>query len=78
MQTEMHPKISELTVTCSCGKQFTTQSTLVGALHIDVCDKCHPFYSGQQKIVDTTGRVERFNQRYNMPGVTKKEKEDKK
>ncbi len=78
MQAEMHPKVSEITVTCSCGSQFTTMSTLTEALHIDVCDKCHPFYSGQQKIVDTTGRVERFNQRYAMPGVTKKEKEDKK
>ncbi len=78
MQAEMHPKMSEITVTCSCGSKFTTKSTLVDALHIDVCDKCHPFYTGQQKIVDTTGRVERFNQRYSMPGVANKAKEDKK
>ncbi len=74
MKADIHPKMSEITVTCSCGQTFTTLSTLTGALRIDVCDSCHPFYSGQQKIVDTTGRVEKFNQRYSMPGVSKKDK----
>lgn len=80
MQAELHPKMTEISVTCSCGNKFKTLSVLESALHIDVCDKCHPFYSGQQKIVDTTGRVERFNQRYSMPSISKKsaEKEDKK
>lgn len=78
MQAEMHPKMSEISVTCSCGNKFKTLSTLSGALQIDVCDLCHPFYSGQQKIVDTTGRVERFNQRYKMPSMANKEQKKEK
>ncbi|MEK6730953.1 MAG: 50S ribosomal protein L31 [Pseudomonadota bacterium] len=77
MQAEIHPNYAEITVTCSCGSKFTVGSTLGHDLSIDVCDKCHPFYTGQQKIVDTTGRVERFKQRYAMSGMTDKAKTDK-
>lgn len=64
MQTEIHPAYNELTVTCSCGHSFNTRSTLQKNLHIDICSKCHPFYTGQQKMVDTAGRVERFRKKY--------------
>lgn len=72
MREKIHPKYTEITVTCSCGNQFKTRSTLCKDLHIDVCDKCHPFYTGQQKIVDSAGRVERFNEKYKMITKTKK------
>ncbi|HLB56519.1 MAG TPA: 50S ribosomal protein L31 [Coxiellaceae bacterium] len=60
-----HPKYEEVIVTCSCGNTFKTRST-VGRkdLHIEVCSACHPFYTGQQKLVDTSGRVEKFKQKY--------------
>ncbi|MGD9108134.1 MAG: 50S ribosomal protein L31 [Gammaproteobacteria bacterium] len=76
MKPDIHPTSNELKVTCSCGNEFTTQSILNENLHIDVCNKCHPFYTGQQKIVDTTGRVEKFNKKYDIPGMTKKGKKE--
>ena len=76
MKPDIHPASNELTVTCSCGNTFKTTSTLNGDLHLDVCNKCHPFYTGQQKIVDTTGRVEKFNKKYDIPGMTKKGKKE--
>jgi large subunit ribosomal protein L31 len=64
MKEKIHPKYDEIQVTCSCGNQFTTRSTVGKPLHIEVCSSCHPFYTGKQKIVDTAGRVERFRQKY--------------
>lgn len=64
MKAEIHPDYQEITVTCSCGNVFTTRSTLNKPLHIEVCSACHPFYTGKQKIVDTAGRVEKFNRKY--------------
>jgi large subunit ribosomal protein L31 len=64
MKAGIHPKYTEITVTCSCGNTFTTRSTLAKALHVEVCSVCHPFYTGKQKILDTAGRVEKFRQRY--------------
>ncbi len=64
MKPEIHPTYSEITVTCSCGNQFKTRSTMAKDLHIEVCSQCHPFYTGKQKIVDTAGRVEKFRQKY--------------
>ncbi len=66
MKPEIHPKYSEINVTCSCGSAFKTQSTLGKNLTIEVCSECHPFYTGKQKIVDTAGRVEKFRQKYGM------------
>ena len=69
MREGIHPNYNEIAVSCSCGNKFKVNSTLNDSLHLDVCNKCHPFYTGQQKIVDTTGRVERFNKMYNIPKV---------
>ena len=63
MKKDIHPEYIECKVTCSCGNSFVTKST-VSELRIDICNKCHPFFTGEQKIVDTTGRVERFKAKY--------------
>jgi len=65
MKADIHPKYQEISVKCSCGNEFKTRSTLSDTnLHLDVCSSCHPFYTGQQKIVDTAGRVEKFRRRF--------------
>jgi large subunit ribosomal protein L31 len=63
MKEGIHPKYGPAEVTCACGNAFTTRAT-VSTIRADICSKCHPFYTGRQKIVDTAGRVERFHQRY--------------
>ena len=62
MQTEIHPDYVECQVHCSCGNEFTTRST-AATLRVELCSECHPFYTGKQKLVDTGGRVERFERR---------------
>ena len=64
MKKDIHPDYNEITVTCSCGNTFQTKSTLKEDLSIEICSACHPFYTGQQKIVDTAGRVDKFRRRY--------------
>lgn len=64
MKPDIHPKYSEISITCSCGHTFQTRSTVGKDLHIEVCSQCHPFYTGQQKIVDTAGRVDKFRRKY--------------
>lgn len=71
MKQDIHPQYNEITVTCSCGSAFTTRSTAGKNLSLDVCAKCHPFYTGKQKIVDTAGRVDRFQQKYGRRGSNK-------
>ncbi len=66
MKAGIHPEYKEIKVTCTCGNTFTTRSTLGHDLDIEVCSKCHPFYTGEQKMVDTEGRVEKFRQKYNL------------
>lgn len=68
MKEGIHPEYKEITVACSCGESFKTRSTAGKDLNLDVCSKCHPFYTGKQKIVDTAGRVDRFQQKYGMRG----------
>ena len=63
MKSGIHPDYKEATVHCSCGAEFETRSTQE-AIRIELCSECHPFYSGVQKIVDTGGRVQRFQDRY--------------
>ena len=67
MKTGIHPEYVECSVRCSCGNTFTTRST-VGELRVELCSECHPFYTGKQKLVDTGGRVERFQRRYAKQG----------
>jgi len=65
MKADIHPTYVETTVTCTCGNSFTTRSTKAGGtISADVCSQCHPFYTGKQKILDTGGRVARFEQRF--------------
>ena len=63
MKTDIHPEYQIATVHCSCGNTFQTRSTK-GDLRVELCSNCHPFYTGKQKLVDTGGRVERFQRRY--------------
>jgi large subunit ribosomal protein L31 len=63
MKADIHPAYVVATVHCSCGNTFTTRST-VPELRVEICSNCHPFYTGKQKLVDTGGRVERFQRRY--------------
>ena len=69
MKADIHPEYGEVTVNCSCGNKFTTRSTMIKPLRVEVCAECHPFYTGTQKIVDTAGRIEKFNQKYGKPGA---------
>ncbi|HLV32533.1 MAG TPA: 50S ribosomal protein L31 [Chitinispirillaceae bacterium] len=63
MKEKIHPKYETATFTCSCGNVIETRST-VKSRHIDICNECHPFYTGKQKLIDSAGRVERFRKRY--------------
>ena len=70
MKTDMHPEYTESRVHCSCGNEFVTRST-IKELRVELCSECHPFYTGKQKLVDTGGRVERFQRRYSKSGKKK-------
>ena len=63
MKADIHPDYVEARVTCSCGNQFTTRSTKP-ELHVELCNVCHPFFTGKQRMVDTGGRIDRFQRRY--------------
>ncbi len=63
MKKDIHPEYMEATVVCSCGETFKTRATK-DKIHIELCSKCHPFFTGKQKLVDTGGRVERFQRKY--------------
>jgi large subunit ribosomal protein L31 len=66
MKEKIHPKFySDAKVTCSCGNVFTIGSTKQ-TLHVELCSKCHPFFTGERKMIDTAGRVEKFKQRYKL------------
>ena len=70
MKADIHPEYVETAVRCSCGNSFTTRSTQP-ELRVELCNECHPFYTGKQKLVDTGGRVERFQRRYGQRGSRK-------
>ena len=63
MKKDIHPVYAEATVSCACGNTFKTRSTRK-EINIDICSACHPFFTGKQKLVDSAGRVERFQRRY--------------
>ena len=64
MKPEIHPNYHEITVSCVCGNSFKTRSTIKNDLPIEICSECHPFFTGKQKLIDTAGRVDRFNKRF--------------
>ena len=72
MNQNIHPNYQPIQVVCSCGEAFQTASTVGRDLSIEVCSKCHPFYTGKQKIVDTAGRVEKFKERFRRGTVKSK------
>jgi len=63
MKKGIHPEYKEVTVTCACGEEFVTKSTM-SDLRLEICSKCHPFFTGKQKLVDTAGRIEKFQKKY--------------
>jgi large subunit ribosomal protein L31 len=65
MKESIHPQYEKVTVKCACGAEFETRSTKQN-IRLDICAKCHPFFTGRQKLVDTGGRVDRFKKRFGM------------
>jgi large subunit ribosomal protein L31 len=65
MKKEIHPKYLPVTVSCACGNQFETRSTKK-EIRLDICSNCHPFFTGKQKLIDTAGRIERFQKKYGL------------
>ena len=65
MKADIHPDYVDAVISCSCGNRIATRATKA-EMHIDVCSQCHPFFTGEQRIVDTAGRVERFQRRYSL------------
>ncbi len=65
MKQNLHPEYNEAVVKCACGATFTTRSTK-SELKVDICSKCHPFFTGKQKLVDAGGRVDKFNKKFNL------------
>lgn len=70
MKKDIHPKYENVTVRCVCGESFETGSTRKD-FRVDICSKCHPFFTGKQKLVDSGGRVDRFNKRWTATGESK-------
>ena len=67
MKADLHPNYHEVTVTCACGNTFKTGSAVNGdSIKVDICNKCHPFFTGQQKFINRGGRVEKFKNKYNL------------
>ena len=64
MKAAIHPEYDQITVYCACGNVFKTRSTHKGDIRLEICSNCHQFFTGKQKLVDSTGRVEKFNRRY--------------
>ena len=64
MKAGIHPQYEEVNVTCACGNKFRTRSTHKGDIRVEICSNCHPFFTGRQRVVDTEGRVDRFQKKY--------------
>lgn len=64
MKAGIHPPYNEVNVVCACGYSFRTRSTHKGDIHVEICSHCHPFFTGRQKLVDTEGRIDRFQRKY--------------
>ena len=76
MKPEIHPEYKETQVTCGCGEKFVTRSTVAsGSIYVEVCSVCHPFYTGKQRILDTGGRVAKFEERFGKKAANQLSKE---
>ena len=64
MKKDFHPKVHTVDAKCTCGQEYVIKSTREGSLGLDVCSKCHPYYTGKQKLVDTSGQVEKFRRKF--------------
>jgi len=73
MKAQIHPEYQDITVTCACGHSFHTASTLKN-LSVEICSKCHPMFTGKQKLMDTEGRIERFKKKYEKAQAAQKKK----
>ena len=69
MKPEIHPELKDTKFICNCGNIINTQSIKGGKVQLEICSACHPFYAGNQKVVDTEGRIEKFNRRYQKKSV---------
>jgi len=75
MKQDLHPEYKPTVYECSCGNRFESMSTKGGTLHVELCDKCHPFFTGQQKLIDTGGRVQRFSDKFGAAATVTLEKD---
>jgi large subunit ribosomal protein L31 len=73
MKPGIHPAYNECRVVCACGNAFLTRSTKAGELRVEICSNCHPFFTGKQKLIDTEGRVDRFQKKYSKLIAEKRE-----
>jgi len=64
MKPQIHPDMKATKFVCACGNYFSAQSTIGGEKHVEICSMCHPYFTGKEKLVDTAGRIEKFNRRY--------------
>ncbi|VFP86470.1 50S ribosomal protein L31 [Candidatus Erwinia haradaeae] len=71
MKKNIHPSYAHITAKCSCGNKIQTRSTICQNMLLDVCNRCHPFYTGKQRDVASGGRVDRFNKRFGIPNKNK-------
>lgn len=70
----IHPKYGKTVVTCTCGNSFETRTVMGDTVNVEICSSCHPFYTGKQKLMDTAGRVEKFQKRYAAAKTAKAKK----
>ena len=70
MREGIHPEYFETTIRCACGNEIKTRATVMDQ-HVEICSNCHPFYTGKQKLIDTAGRIEKFNRKYGKTGSQK-------
>lgn len=73
MKAGIHPAYAEVGVICACGNNFKTRSTHKGDIRVEICSSCHPFFTGRQKLIDTAGRVDRFERKYAVQRAAKKQ-----
>ncbi|MCS7042438.1 MAG: 50S ribosomal protein L31 [Bryobacteraceae bacterium] len=77
MKAGIHPAYQEVNVICACGYTFRTRSTHKGDIRVEICSNCHPFFTGRQKLVDTEGRIDRFQRKMQRSAALKKERADR-